>query len=57
MPDNLAPCLYAGHARAPQVVADPQGQHWLLLGTSRGWLRLWDVRFLLQANSWQHPGR
>lgn len=38
-----------------QVVADPTGQHWLLLGTGRGHLRLWDVRFLLRVNSWQHP--
>jgi phosphoinositide-3-kinase regulatory subunit 4 len=40
-----------------QLVNDPSGQHWLLLGTSRGHLRLWDVRFLLRANSWQHPAR
>ncbi|GBG00520.1 phosphoinositide 3-kinase regulatory subunit 4 [Raphidocelis subcapitata] len=40
-----------------QVVLDPGGQHWLLVGTSRGHLRLWDVRFLLRVNSWQHPSR
>lgn len=40
-----------------QVVLDPAGQHWLLTGTSRGHLRLWDVRFLLRVNSWQHPSR
>lgn len=39
------------------VVADPVSQHWLLLGTNRGHLRLWDVRFLLRVNSWQHPAR
>lgn len=40
-----------------QVVADPSGQHWLAQGTSRGWVALWDVRFLLCVNSWQHPQR
>lgn len=40
-----------------QVVADPSGQHWLAQGTSRGWVGLWDVRFLLCVNSWQHPQR
>lgn len=40
-----------------QVVADPSGQHWLAQGTSRGWVTLWDVRFLLCVNSWQHPQR
>jgi phosphoinositide-3-kinase regulatory subunit 4 len=37
------------------VAADPVGQNWLLLGSSRGHLRLWDVRFLLRASSCQHP--
>lgn len=40
-----------------QLVADPSGQHWLVQGTSRGWVGLWDVRFLLCVNSWQHPQR
>lgn len=40
-----------------QLVADPSGQHWLAQGTSRGWVALWDVRFLLCVNSWQHPQR
>jgi phosphoinositide-3-kinase regulatory subunit 4 len=42
---------------AQQLVADPSGQHWLAQGTSRGWVCLWDVRFLLCVNSWQHPQR
>jgi hypothetical protein len=40
-----------------QVVADPSGQHWLAQGSSRGWVCLWDVRFLLCVNSWQLPQR
>eukprot|EP00879_Flechtneria_rotunda_P022840 GHRR01024135.1.p1 GENE.GHRR01024135.1~~GHRR01024135.1.p1 ORF type:complete len:413 (+),score=138.78 GHRR01024135.1:1164-2402(+) len=40
-----------------QLLADPTGQHWFAQGTSRGWVCLWDVRFLLCVNSWQHPHR
>lgn len=42
---------------AQQLVADPSGQHWLAQGTSRGWVCLWDARFLVCVNSWQHPQR
>jgi hypothetical protein len=66
-----SPCLYKGlcivfvdvcdclaHAGlAHQLVADPSGQHWLAQGTSRGWVCLWDARFLICVNSWQHPQR
>lgn len=38
-----------------QVVVDPLAQHWLLLATHRGELRLWDVRFMLRAAGWRHP--
>lgn len=38
-----------------RFVLDPTSQNWLLGGTSRGWLCLWDVRFRLPVNSWQHP--
>lgn len=38
-----------------RFVLDPSSQNWLLGGTSRGWLGLWDVRFRLPLNSWQHP--
>lgn len=38
-----------------RFVLDPASQNWLLGGTSRGWLCLWDVRFRLPVSSWQHP--
>ncbi|KAL4452504.1 hypothetical protein ABPG75_008166 [Micractinium tetrahymenae] len=39
-----------------RLVLDPASQNWLLGGTSRGHLCLWDARFRLPVNSWQHPG-
>ncbi len=39
------------------LVADPTGGNWLLSGSSRGYLCLWDVRFRLAVNSWQLPQR
>lgn len=37
-------------------VLDPSSHNWLLGGSSRGQLSLWDVRFRLPVNTWQHPG-
>ena len=34
-----------------------EGGHWLVTGTSRGFLSLRDVRFQLPVNSWQHTMR
>ncbi|GAB4818761.1 hypothetical protein N2152v2_005807 [Parachlorella kessleri] len=35
---------------------DPSpGQNWLVTGSTRGHLTLWDIRFRLPVNSWQHP--
>ncbi|GLJ26656.1 hypothetical protein SUGI_0518430 [Cryptomeria japonica] len=36
------------------VVVDPF-QSWLVSGSSRGVLTLWDVRFHIPVNTWQHP--
>eukprot|EP01018_Ginkgo_biloba_P018920 Gb_24427 [translate_table: standard] len=30
-------------------------QNWLVSGTSRGVLTLWDLRFLIPVNTWQYP--
>lgn len=38
-----------------RFVLDPASQNWLLAGSSRGQLTLWDARFLLPVNAWQHP--
>jgi len=36
---------------------DPSGsQNWLVTGSSRGILTLWDIRFRLPVMQWQHPG-
>ncbi|GMH35843.1 hypothetical protein BSKO_03711 [Bryopsis sp. KO-2023] len=38
------------------MALDPSdGGNWLLTGSSRGYLALWDVRFRLQVNGWRHP--
>jgi hypothetical protein len=50
-------CTSLSLGLAQQLVADPSGQHLLAQGTSRGCVCLWDVRFLLCVNSWQHPQR
>ncbi|GFR49900.1 hypothetical protein Agub_g12005, partial [Astrephomene gubernaculifera] len=40
------------------LVADPgAGGAWLMTGSSRGYLSLWDVRFLQCVHAWQHPLR
>ncbi|KAG6553996.1 hypothetical protein Mapa_004913 [Marchantia paleacea] len=33
---------------------DPNG-NWIVSGTSRGILTLWDLRFQIPVNTWQHP--
>lgn len=38
-----------------RLVLDPTSQNWLVGGTSRGHLCLWDARFRLPVNEWQHP--
>jgi hypothetical protein len=57
LPRNPPLCSSPRLPPPPKVVADPLGQHWLLLATDRGHLLLWDVRFLLRVNSWQHPSK
>ncbi|MEW5319540.1 MAG: hypothetical protein WDW38_010685 [Sanguina aurantia] len=37
------------------VAVDPHGCNWILTGSQRGFLTLWDVRFGLCVNRWQHP--
>lgn len=39
-----------------RIALDPtDGLTWLLTGSSRGYLSLWDVRFRLRVNCWRHP--
>lgn len=38
------------------MALDPSDQNWLVTGSSRGQLCLWDVRFRLPVNTWQYPG-
>mmetsp|Transcript_37691 Transcript_37691/g.106488 ORF Transcript_37691/g.106488 Transcript_37691/m.106488 type:complete len:308 (+) Transcript_37691:281-1204(+) len=38
-----------------RMVADPDQHSWLLTGSSRGSLELWDLRFRRSVNSWSHP--
>lgn len=45
-----------------QLVSEPclpssSHGHWLLTGSTRGFLTLWDVRFQLPVRTWQHPMR
>ncbi|MEW5304984.1 MAG: hypothetical protein WDW36_007556 [Sanguina aurantia] len=37
------------------VAVDPHGCNWILTGSQRGFLTLWDARFGLCVNRWQHP--
>jgi hypothetical protein len=39
------------------MVADPVEHSWLLTGSSRGQLDVWDLRFRLCVQSWHHPLR
>lgn len=34
---------------------DQDGTAWLVTGTTRGFMTLWDLRFLLHVNRWNHP--
>ncbi len=50
----------SGRARQGLLAAlavDPGGGSWLLTGSSRGRLDLWDMRFQLRVATWQHPAR
>ncbi|KAI3438322.1 hypothetical protein D9Q98_000756 [Chlorella vulgaris] len=38
-----------------RFLLDPSSHNWLLGGSSRGQLSLWDLRFRLPVSSWQHP--
>ncbi|KAJ1922677.1 Serine/threonine-protein kinase [Tieghemiomyces parasiticus] len=38
------------------LVTDPR-HTWLLVGTSRGVLTLWDLRFRVTVKAWQHPAQ
>eukprot|EP00873_Tetraselmis_striata_P002336 jgi/Tetstr1/422600/TSEL_013406.t2 len=40
-----------------RMVADQAREGWLLTGSSRGQLDVWDVRFRLRVLSWHHPLR
>lgn len=37
------------------MVLDPSAQNWLVTGSTRGQLQLWDIRFRLPVNTWYHP--
>ena len=38
-----------------RLACDPSGNAWLVTGSSRGQLTLWDVRFRLPVLRWAHP--
>lgn len=38
-----------------RLAVDPGGPNWVLTGSSRGHLTLWDMRFQLAVNSIQQP--
>ncbi|KAK9817197.1 hypothetical protein WJX72_010933 [[Myrmecia] bisecta] len=40
-----------------KLVTESEGANWLVTGSSRGQLSLWDMRFRICVNSWQHPQR
>lgn len=50
----VLPCSPAAGV-VERFALDPSSQNWLLAGSSRGQLTLWDTRFLLPVNAWQHP--
>jgi phosphoinositide-3-kinase, regulatory subunit 4 len=41
-----------GHLTSTALGGD---RHWIVSGTSRGYVTLWDVRFQLPVKLWQHP--
>ena len=50
----LSPPACEGSVRA--IVADPLGSSWILTGSSRGVLSLWDARLLVRVAAWRLPG-
>ncbi|KAG0258767.1 Serine/threonine-protein kinase [Actinomortierella ambigua] len=44
------------HGVITAMVIDPQ-KTWLLVGTNRGVLTLWDLRFKIALRSWVHPSK
>ncbi|KAK9806003.1 hypothetical protein WJX73_003643 [Symbiochloris irregularis] len=40
-----------------RFAVDPRGADWLVTGTRRGCMGLWDMRFRVRAASWLHPTR
>lgn len=46
------------HGFIERFALDPSqsSQNWLVTGSSRGMLALWDVRFRLPVSQWRHPG-
>ncbi|GAX85401.1 hypothetical protein CEUSTIGMA_g12817.t1 [Chlamydomonas eustigma] len=59
--DAWALCSHPSMGLTEHMVLEPSlgsgHQHWLLTGSSRGYLTLWDVRFQMPVNTWQHPTR
>jgi phosphoinositide-3-kinase regulatory subunit 4 len=44
------------HGAVARLCCDPgNGHNWVVTGTARGQMCLWDLRFLLPVNSWRHP--
>lgn len=50
----LSPPASEGSIRS--IVADPLGSSWILTGSSRGVLSLWDARLLIRVSAWRLPG-
>lgn len=55
MPGELSSCFVQGCW--PALAADGEGSNWLVCGSSRGWLSLWDMRFQVCVKSWQHSDK
>ncbi|KAF9586481.1 Serine/threonine-protein kinase [Lunasporangiospora selenospora] len=49
-------CNNISHGIITAMVIDPH-RAWLIVGTNRGVLTLWDLRFKIAIRSWVHPGR
>ena len=43
------------HGLFNKVVCDQNDGHWVLTGSDRGMLCLWDTRFQVEVHSWRHP--
>ncbi len=50
-------CRFSLQGFLERLVADPDGQAWLVTGSSRGHLALWDARFAMRVNAWRHPAK